>query len=88
VAVSVAKNAALSRSSFANKVKGTERVPGFSQGSFSELRISQNSKWTAVEICTRSLELLGFIERRWGVSLGDDNAKLKLLKLEFLVTAS
>jgi hypothetical protein len=85
VAVSVAKNAALSRSSFADKVKGTDRIPGFSQGSFSELRIAQNPKWTSEEISTRGLELLSFIERRWGVLLGDDAAKLKLLKLEFLL---
>lgn len=86
VAVSVAKNAALSRSSFADKVKGTDRVPGFSQGSFSELRIAQNANWTSKEISARGLEMLGFVEKRWGVAFGDDAAKLKLLKLDFLAT--
>lgn len=88
VAVSVAKNASLSRSKFSDKVKGTDRVPGFSQGSFSELRIAQNHQWTPGEIKMRGSDLLGFIEKRWGVSLGDEAAKLRLLKLEFLAQES
>lgn len=84
VAVSVAKNASLSRSKFSEKVKGTDKVPGFSQGSFSELRIARNSQWTAAEIRARGIELLSFIESRWGVDLGDKAAKARLLKLEFL----
>lgn len=84
VAVSVAKNAALSRSSFLDKIKGTDKIPGFCQGSFSELRIAKNTQWTPAEIYSRGVELLKFIEQRWDVDLDDDNTKKRLLKLEFL----
>ena len=84
VAVSVAKNAALSRSSFEKKKRGTQEVPGFAQGSFSELRIAQNDNWTASEILERGLMILEFIERRWGVSLGDRNQKQRILMLDFV----
>ena len=41
VAVSVAKNASLSRQSFSAKKQGTDNIPGFGQGSFSELEIAR-----------------------------------------------
>lgn len=84
-AVSAAKNASLSRSCFANKKLGTDNIPGFSQGSFSELRIAQYENWTASEILERGLEMLEFVENRWQVTLGDLVAKTKLLKLEFVI---
>jgi hypothetical protein len=84
VSVSVAKNAALSRRSFKDKKKGTENIPGFSQGSFSELNIAQCEDWTPRDILRRGLEILGFIEKQWTVHLGDESQKTKLLKLEFL----
>jgi hypothetical protein len=40
--------------------------------------------WTAETIKERGLELLGFMEERWDISLGDEEAKLKLLNLSFL----
>lgn len=84
VAVSVAKNASLSRSSFGAKKKGTDKIPGFSQGSFSELRIAQSEDWNAKAILDRGIELLEFIEKRWQVKLGDRATKVQLLKLGFL----
>ena len=84
VAVSVAKNASLSRRSFKDKKKGTETIPGFSKGSFSELNIAQCKDWTPADILDRGLEMLAFIEKRWEVDLGDDEQKTELLKLEFL----
>jgi len=84
VAVSVAKNAALSRKSFAEKVKGTPESPGFSQGSFSELRIAQNADWTPKEILRRGVELLEFIEQRWAIPASSRSTKVSLLKLEFI----
>jgi hypothetical protein len=83
VAVSVAKNSSLSSSSFKDKKKGTKTIPGFSQGSFSELKIAQCGDWDPSHILDRGLELLSFIERRWEVNFADD-AKNKLLKLDFL----
>lgn len=84
VAVSVAKNASLSRRSFKQKKKGTDKIPGFSQGSFSELEIAQCADWTAAEILDRGLKLLNFIEERWKVDLEDDEQRTALLRLDFL----
>ncbi|MEX0611485.1 MAG: DUF262 domain-containing HNH endonuclease family protein [Pirellulales bacterium] len=84
VAVSVAKNAGLSRRSFKDKKKGTPRIPGFSQGSFSELKIAQCKDWTPRDILDRGLELLAFIEKRWEVDLGTEKDKIGLLKLDCL----
>jgi Protein of unknown function (DUF1524) len=84
VAVSVAKSAALSRRCFKDKKKGTQNIPGFSQDSFSELSIAQCEGWNPKDILKRGLQILGFIETRWTVRLGDDSEKTKLLKLEFL----
>lgn len=84
VAVSIAKNASMSRSSFQMKKVGTTDIPGFSQGSFSELRIAHSVDWTATEILARGIAMLDFIETRWGVSLGDHFQKCRILKLEFV----
>jgi hypothetical protein len=84
VAVSVAKNASLSRRSFAEKVKGTPESPGYNQGSFSELRIAQNSDWTPKIVLERGIEMFEFIEQRWSVQLGNRPTKVDLLKLEFI----
>jgi hypothetical protein len=84
VAVSVAKNASLSRRAFAEKVKGTAESPGFSQGSFSELRIAQSSDWTPKTILERGVEMLKFIEQRWSIQFGNRSTKVDLLKLEFI----
>ena len=88
VAVSVAKNAALSRRSFAEKKKGTDKIPGFAQGSFSELKIAQLADWTSTEVRNRGMELLSFIEQRWGITLGTESEKARLLKVEFLQAAA
>ena len=83
-AVSLAKNASLSRKAYAEKVKGTAESPGYSQGSFSELRIAQEAEWTPKQILERGIQMLEFVERRWSVKLGTRAIKVKLLKLEFL----
>src|ERR1035441_1337124 len=84
VAVSVAKNAALSRKPFAEKVQGTPESPGFNQGSFSELRIAQSADWTPTEVLQRGVELLNFIEERWAIPKSTRPTKVSLLKLEFI----
>ncbi len=84
VAVSVAKNASLSRRSFNDKKRGTDQIPGYSQGSFSELKIAQVQDWTALEILNRGIELLTFIENQWEITLGDEKFKRSLLSLQFL----
>ena len=84
VGVSVAKNAGLSRRSFAAKKQGTEKIPGFSQGSFSELEIAQFPDWTPSSILQRGMKMLRFVEKRWAVTLGNDEDKKSLLGLGFL----
>ncbi len=86
VAVSVAKNASLSRSAFKKKKAGTDKTPGFSKGSFSELEIAEYPDWTPSEILDRGLKMLTFIEKRWDILLGDEDTKKRLLKLEFVKT--
>jgi hypothetical protein len=83
VAVSVAKNASLSRRSFKEKKAGTDTCSGFNEGSFSELQIAQYHEWTATTILERGIVLLRFIEDRWEVELGSDEEKAALLKLDF-----
>ena len=34
-------------------------------------------------IKNRSLDLLGFMEKRWDINMGDEAIKLKLLNLDF-----
>ena len=82
VALSHSKNSSLKRKPFVDKVTGSEKSAGFSEGSFSENRIALSPQWTATEIQARGLELLGFIEQRWQVALGDKLTKLGLLKAE------
>ena len=84
VAVTVAKNASLSRRAFKDKKKGTETIPGFNQGSFSELKIAQCEDWTPKTILARGMDMLRFIEDRWQIRLGSDIEKTALLKLDFL----
>lgn len=57
---------------------------GYSNGSYSELRVAQYDDWTATRILERGLELLSFMENRWGINLGSRNNKLSLLHLSFL----
>jgi len=44
-------------------------------------------EWTPIEIKSRGLELLAFMEKRWDINLGDESTKIKLLNLEFLAEA-
>jgi hypothetical protein len=84
VAVSTAKNASLSSQPFDKKKAGTATVPGFKQGSFSELEINNYKDWTPADVLERGLKILDLIERRWRTNLGDRDSKVKLLKLDFL----
>jgi uncharacterized protein with ParB-like and HNH nuclease domain len=61
---------------------------GYSNGSYSELEVSANEEWTPEQIKQRGIHLLNFMERRWGLNLGDDQAKVGLLHLEFLSSDS
>nr|WP_241242187.1 DUF262 domain-containing protein [Thalassotalea sp. G2M2-11] len=57
---------------------------GYSNGSYSEIEVSQNEDWSALEILNRGLSLLEFMEKRWVLNLGTHANKLELLHLSFL----
>ncbi len=54
---------------------------GYSNGSYSEMEVAQNDKWTPAEIEERGLRLLNFMETRWGIKFENDDAKKALLFL-------
>lgn len=84
VAVSMARNTALSNRSFQEKRDGNDDRPGYRNGSFSELEISQNTDWTPTRVLDRGLKVLDFIEKRWAAPLGSRADKLSILHLGFL----
>lgn len=57
---------------------------GYSNGSYSELRVAQYDDWTATHIMERGLNLLAFMEARWRINMGSKSNKLSLLHLSFL----
>ena len=61
---------------------------GYSNGSYSELRVAQQDDWTATQILERGLTLLKFMEERWRINMGNKNNKLSLLHLSFLETGT
>lgn len=77
------KNSSLQNKSFDKKVCDGTRV-GYKYGSYSEIEVSSLKEWTPFEILNRGVELLEFLEKRWGVVLGDRDKKVNILKLEFI----
>lgn len=77
-------NSSLQNDSFQDKKSsGSNGRRGYSNGSHSEIEVSQEKNWTAQHIRNRGLVLLDFMEKRWDVGL-TDNQKLELLSLGFL----
>jgi hypothetical protein len=83
LALSRPKNSELSNHGFKRKKRG-HKGRGYANGSFSEGEIAGETKWTPQHIVKRGLDMLGFLEERWSVSLGDRSMKLRLLGLEFI----
>ena len=81
--LSRSKNSKLSNRCFADKKKYQKiaggEVIGYSNGSYSEIEVSENETWGPKEIEDRGLKMLEFLERRWSVNLGDRDTKVKLL---------
>ena len=57
---------------------------GYSDGSHSEIEVSNYESWDADSILDRGLKLLEFMERRWNIKFYDEEEKAKLLFLDFL----
>lgn len=79
LALSQSKNSSLQNDDFDKK------KIGYSDGSYSEIEVSRYDEWSANKIYTRGLEFIKFIENRWNIKLANDNDRLKLLDLDFMV---
>lgn len=95
--LSMSINSSLSNGSFEDKKKpkrndaGEKISKGYSDGSHSEIEVSQCDDWNPENIEERGLRLLGFMERRWNFKFRSKEIKKKLLFLsieEEIVTGS
>jgi hypothetical protein len=85
LALSQPKNSSLQNDCFTDKRADRNTSRGYFNGSLSENRVAEKyEEWTPEAIKTRGIELLGFMEERWQLTLGDEATKLKLLNLEFM----
>ncbi len=82
--LSRAKNSSLQNDPFEQKKNNGEGI-GYYNGSISENDIALKVEWTPAEILKRGLDLLDFMEDRWGIELGGMLSKKEILGLAFLV---
>lgn len=54
---------------------------GYQNGSYSEIEVAKLADWTPQTVLERGLEMLAFMEDRWGIKLGAPEQKQKLLGL-------
>ena len=78
-------NSALQNDNFADKKNPRKNDAdkkirnGYSDGSHSEIEVSQCDEWTPTQIEKRGLRLLDFMEERWNIKFESDEAKKSLL---------
>jgi hypothetical protein len=87
--LSASINSSLQNDSYPDKLEpkfnaGGETVrKGYKDGSHSEIEVSlKYNQWQTTEIIERGLNLLTFMEKRWGINFGDETNKKKLLQLD------
>ncbi len=68
------KNSAIQNSCF------SEKKEIFSQGSYSEIEVSKNIKWSPTEIKTRTRMLIEFLSYRWDIEITEEQYE-KLLNI-------
>lgn len=85
VPLSQPKNSSFQNKPFLEKVGNQENTVGFKYGSFSEIEVSNNKQWTAVEILNRSVNLMLFMEKRWGLDFGGQDKIVDFLNLGFVL---
>ena len=84
VLISRSKNSELQNRCFKEKRKHLDRYGnhvGFFNGSFSEIEVAEvgrDEEWTPQKIQKRGRKMLRFLEKRWKVSLEDDNSLLNI----------
>lgn len=81
--LSTPKNSSLSNKSFLEK-KLNNSI-GYKYGCYSEVEVATAEDWGAIEILTRGLMLLDFLEYRWKITIGNDMKKLHYLGLDFIL---
>jgi uncharacterized protein with ParB-like and HNH nuclease domain len=87
--LSMSVNSALQNDSFADKKQakydddGKKIRNGYADGSHSEIEVAALDQWGPVQIYTRGLQLLAFMETRWGFQFKNDDERKKLLFLNF-----
>jgi len=78
------KNSELQGYSFDYKKKHQDKHgndTGYFNGSYSEIEVAQYAKWSPEEIYERGLNLLEFMEKRWGIEIDNMSG---VLGLEFM----
>lgn len=83
--VSTTKNASLSNKAFPLKKGSKQNKVGYAYGCYSEIEVSHEGAWGALQIVARGVHLLNFMEKRWQLSLGSVEDKIKLLGLGFVM---
>lgn len=84
LALSMPKNSSLKNKSFVEKVGNSANSIGYRFGSYSENEITYLSDWTPINILNRGIKPLNFMEKNWGIKLGEVKNKIEILGLEFL----
>lgn len=84
LALAKPRNSSLGNRSFPEKLGSDKTRTGYRYGSYSENEVALSSDWSAADIVTRGIRMLDFLERRWKVTIGDRQQKLKALGLEFI----
>lgn len=57
---------------------------GYRDGSYSEQQVAEYKNWTPEVILERGLNIISFMEKRWGIPIRTETEKVKLLHLDFL----
>lgn len=64
--------------------KGEKIREGYSNGSHSEIEVSDYHDWNPETILDRGLKLVDFMERRWGLKFENETYKAEFLFLKFM----
>jgi hypothetical protein len=78
------RNSSLGNKSFPEKLGDDVKMTGYKYGSYSEIQVAQQSEWGPNQIAERGVSMLDFLEKRWGLTVGDRTQKLKALGIEFI----
>lgn len=84
LALSTPKNSSLGNKSFPEKIGNGDGAVGYRYGSYSENQVAIVSEWTPDAIVERGLQMMSFMEKRWSLTIGDREQKLRAMGLGFM----